>query len=60
MTKKDATLLTRFISASASLKQLTLNRTAIPADALKEILVSIGGNVYLQVILEFFIIDKIC
>jgi Ran GTPase-activating protein (RanGAP) involved in mRNA processing and transport len=48
MVKKDATLLARFISASSSLKQLTLTRTAIPADALKEILHAIGGNVYMQ------------
>jgi Ran GTPase-activating protein (RanGAP) involved in mRNA processing and transport len=51
MTKKDSTLLARLISASSSLKQLTLNRTAMPSDALKEILLAIGGNVYLQVCL---------
>lgn len=48
MVKKDATLLARLITASSTLKQLTLNRTAIPADALKEVLVAISGNVYLQ------------
>lgn len=40
-----------FINASPSLKILNLNRTQIPVDSFKEVLLALSGNVYLQAVI---------
>ncbi|KAF2075298.1 hypothetical protein CYY_003375 [Polysphondylium violaceum] len=48
LTKKETAHLVRFIGASSTLKFLNLNNTKVPVENLKEIVVAIYSNIYLQ------------
>ncbi|KYQ93272.1 leucine-rich repeat-containing protein (LRR) [Tieghemostelium lacteum] len=51
LTKKEVTFLVQFISASSTLKHLNLSNTKVPVDNLKELVVALNSNLYLQEII---------
>ncbi|EGG21298.1 leucine-rich repeat-containing protein [Cavenderia fasciculata] len=48
LTKKEVTHLVRFIGASATLKSINISNTKVPVENLKELVVAITSNLYLQ------------
>ncbi|MDP2434674.1 MAG: hypothetical protein Q8P67_02925 [archaeon] len=48
ITKKENGSLVRFVQGAGKLKRLNISETAIPADCLREAILAIGNNFYLQ------------
>ncbi|EGC33420.1 hypothetical protein DICPUDRAFT_98559 [Dictyostelium purpureum] len=48
LTKKEVAHLVRFISSSSTLKNFNFSGTKVPVDCLKELVVAISSNIYLQ------------
>jgi Ran GTPase-activating protein (RanGAP) involved in mRNA processing and transport len=47
-TKKEAPILSKWITASATLSNLNLSGSGVPADTLKDIFSAVAGNLYLK------------